>query len=177
MLTSQALGGAPYAFHALPVVPVQPVHYLMLLALGLIASALGIGVMQVTAWVERGFDASRMPYWARPAVGGLIVGALALITPQVLAAGHGAMRLDIPLDLPMKALALMIALKLIAALVSLGSGFRGGLFFASLFVGSLVGKLSGGVYRTLAAGLRAGPHRLRARRHGRRSPWRSWAGR
>jgi CIC family chloride channel protein len=146
VLTATALGGAPYALATAPVVGVHPIHYLMLMAIGLVACGIGIGVMQVTAWVERGFEATRLPYWARPAVGGLIVGALALVSPQVLAAGHGAMRLDIPLDLPMKALALMIALKLIAAMVSLGSGFRGGLFFASLFVGSLIGKFSAGVY-------------------------------
>ena len=38
-------------------------------------------------------------------------------------------------------LATLIVLKLFACLVSLASGFRGGLFFASLFVGSLLGKL------------------------------------
>jgi len=37
-------------------------------------------------------------------------------------------------------IATVIALKLIACLVSLASGFRGGLFFCSLFVGSLLGK-------------------------------------
>uniref|UniRef100_UPI001575F343 chloride channel protein n=1 Tax=Caulobacter sp. S45 TaxID=1641861 RepID=UPI001575F343 len=78
-----------------------------------------------------------------PAVGGLIVGGLALVSPQVLAAGHGALRLDWPMDMSMKALALLIVLKLAASMISLGSGFRGGLFFASLFVGSLVGKLYG----------------------------------
>jgi CIC family chloride channel protein len=38
-------------------------------------------------------------------------------------------------------IAMVIILKLIACLISLASGFRGGLFFASLFVGSLLGKL------------------------------------
>jgi CIC family chloride channel protein len=146
VLTATALGGAPYALATAPVVGVHPVHYLMLMAIGLVACAIGVGVMQTTAWVERGFELTRLPKWVRPAVGGLIVGSLALISPQVLAAGHGAMRLDLPLDLPMKALALMIGLKLIAAMVSLGSGFRGGLFFASLFVGSLIGKFAASVY-------------------------------
>ena len=35
----------------------------------------------------------------------------------------------------------MIGLKVLASVVSLGSGFRGGLFFASLFLGALMGKL------------------------------------
>ena len=146
VLTATALGGAPYALNAAPVVGVRPIHYLMLMAIGFVACAIGVGVMQATAYVERGFEHSRLPKWARPAAGGLIVGCLALITPQVLAAGHGAMRLDVPMDLSMKMLALLIVMKLIAAMVSLGSGFRGGLFFASLFVGSLIGKFSAAVY-------------------------------
>lgn len=146
VLTATALGGAPYALATAPVLGVRPIHYLMLMAIGLVACAIGILVMQVTAWVERMFEASRLPRWARPAVGGLMVGLLAMISPQVLAAGHGAMRLDVPLDLPMKALALLIGLKLMASMISLGSGFRGGLFFASLFVGALIGKFSAAVY-------------------------------
>ena len=146
VLTATALGGAPYALNAAPVVGVRPIHYLMLMAIGLVAASIGVAVMQATAWVERGFDLTRLPKWVRPAVGGLIVGALALISPQVLAAGHGAMRLDVPRNLSMTILATLIGLKLIAAMVSLGSGFRGGLFFASLFVGALIGKFSAAVY-------------------------------
>ena len=146
VLTATALGGAPYALNAAPVVGIQPIHYVMLMGIGLVACAIGVGVMQITAWVERGFELSRLPKWARPAVGGLFIGALALISPQVLGAGHGAMKLDVPLDLPMRALLLLIGLKLVAAMISLGSGFRGGLFFASLFVGALIGKFSAAVY-------------------------------
>ena len=93
-------------------------------------------------WTGRS-SATPLPAWARPAVGGLLVGGLALVTPQVLAAGHGAMKLDLPVEMTMKVLAFLIAIKLLAALISLGSGFRGGLFFASLFVGALLGKLGG----------------------------------
>ncbi len=146
VLTATALGGAPYALNAAPVVGVQPIHYVMLMGIGLLACALGVAVMQTTAWVERGFDLSRLPKWLRPAIGGLAVGALALVSPQVLGAGHGAMKLDVPLDLPMRALLLLIGLKLVASMISLGSGFRGGLFFASLFVGALIGKFSAAVY-------------------------------
>ena len=70
-----------------------------------------------------------------------MVGAMALYTPQVLGAGHGALGLDFYWPLTAAELAILIALKLFACLVSLASGFRGGLFFASLFVGSLLGKL------------------------------------
>ena len=146
VLTATALGGAPYALHVAPVLAVEPLHYLPLMGIGLVAAALGVGVMRATDLIDRGFRATPLPTWSRPAVGGLLVGGLALITPQVLAAGHGAMKLDLPLDMTMKALAFLILIKLLAALISLGSGFRGGLFFASLFVGALLGKLGGVAY-------------------------------
>jgi CIC family chloride channel protein len=64
-----------------------------------------------------------------------------LFTPQVLSSGHEALRLG--LDAPYTAthIALLILAKAVASAVSIGSGFRGGLFFASLFLGALVGKL------------------------------------
>jgi CIC family chloride channel protein len=143
VLVATALGGAPYALNAQVVLAVQPLHYLPLMTIGLAAAALGVGVMRATDLVDRAFRATPLPAWARPAVGGLMIGGLALVTPQVLAAGHGAMKLDLPVQMTMGALAFLIAIKLLAALVSLGSGFRGGLFFASLFVGALLGKLGG----------------------------------
>ncbi len=142
-LTTQALSGAPYSLHAPPIAPLHNIHYLAIVLLGLLASGLGVAIMRAVALLERAFEWSRIPPPLRPAVGGLAVGGLALITPQVLGAGHGALKLDWPLDLPMTTLATFILLKLAASLISLGSGFRGGLFFASLFVGSLLGKLYG----------------------------------
>ena len=142
-LTTQALSGAPYSLHAPPIAPLHNIHYLAIVLLGLTASGLGILIMRVVALVERGFEWTRIPPPLRPAVGGLMVGGMALITPQVLGAGHGALKLDWPLDLPMTTLASFMVLKLAASMISLGSGFRGGLFFASLFVGSLLGKLYG----------------------------------
>jgi CIC family chloride channel protein len=143
VLTAQALGGAPYSIDVASISSMRLVHYGVILLLGAVVAGLGVAVMRAVALVEKGFEASRIPYWLRPAAGGLVVGALALISPQVLAAGHGAMQLDLPLDMPAATLASLIGLKLTATLVSLGSGFRGGLFFASLFVGSLAGKLFG----------------------------------
>ena len=145
VLTGAALSGgsAPYSLHAAPVAPLHTIHYLAIVMLGLCSAFLGVAVMRTVALVERAFAATRLPPVLRPALGGLILGGLALITPQVLAAGHGALRLDWPLDLSMKTLVMLIVLKLCASMISLGSGFRGGLFFASLFIGSLVGKLYG----------------------------------
>jgi len=45
------------------------------------------------------------------------------------------------LDLSFRAVALLFLLKIIASIASLGSGFRGGMFFSSLLIGALGGHL------------------------------------
>jgi CIC family chloride channel protein len=140
-LTAQWLGGAPYSLEVPKVGAVGLEQYLALIVLALLVSAIGIAVMRISPYVERLFTQRWLPVWIRPAVGGVCVGAMAIVTPQVLAAGHGAMLLDLHLELAAGMIAIIIVLKLIACLISLASGFRGGLFFASLFVGSLLGKL------------------------------------
>jgi chloride channel protein, CIC family len=140
-LTAQWLGGAPYSLEISHVGKVGVEHYLALIGLALIVSAIGILVMRSSSLFERLFANSWTPVWIRPVIGGVCVGAMAIISPQVLAAGHGAMVLDMHRDMLPSIIAMIIVLKLIACLISLASGFRGGLFFASLFVGSLLGKL------------------------------------
>src|SRR5262245_7244831 len=92
-LTAQWLGGAPYSLETTHVGTVGVEQYLALIALALIVSAIGIVVMRSSSWVERLF--TWMPVWIRPAMGGIVVGAMAIVTPQVLAAGHGAMLLNL----------------------------------------------------------------------------------
>ena len=140
-LTTQAIIGAPYDITAPTVAPLTFVDYVALIGLGLLAAAVGVGAMRVAALIERAFRRAIPSRLFRPVVGGLMVGSIALYSPQVLGAGHGALGLDFYWPMTATELATLIVLKLFACLVSLASGFRGGMFFASLFVGSLLGKL------------------------------------
>jgi chloride channel protein, CIC family len=140
-LTTQAIIGAPYDITAPTVAPLTFVDYGALIGLGVVAAAVGVGAMRVAAPIERAFRRAIPSRLFRPVVGGLMVGSMALYSPQVLGAGHGALGLDFYWPMTATELATLIVLKLFACLVSLASGFRGGMFFASLFVGSLLGKL------------------------------------
>lgn len=97
--------------------------------------------MQGVAFVEELARKSSIAPPFRPALGGIIVGLLAMISPQVLSAGHGALHLNLSRDVAIPALIGLFLLKSLASAISIGSGFRGGLFFASLFMGALLGKL------------------------------------
>lgn len=116
--------------------------------LGLIAAGFGILLMRGVVACEVLFTKARIKPALRPMIGGALVGLLALISPQVLSSGHGALHLTGTYKLPLATIALIFLLKSLASMVSLGSGFRGGLFFASLLLGSLGGQL-------FAAGLNA----------------------
>ena len=114
---------------------------LLFLALGATAALAGIALMLGVTWTERAFRGTRIPRGLRPAVGGAVVGGLALLHPEVLSSGHGALYGLLESSFPLGTLAVILALKTAASAVSIGSGFRGGLFFASLFMGGLLGGL------------------------------------
>jgi CIC family chloride channel protein len=117
-------------------------HDLVLAALlGLVIALFGIALMRGVYLFEAALDRCKLPAVVRPAVGGIIVGLFAIVTPQVMSSGHGALRLSGMLDLPLASIATILVLKALASIVSLGSGFRGGLFFASLLMGALGGQL------------------------------------
>jgi chloride channel protein, CIC family len=156
-LTAQYLGGAPYSLEVSHVGSVGLEQYLALIGLALIVSTIGILVMRSSSLFERVFAQKWLPVWVRPVIGGLCVGGLAIVTPQVLAAGHGAMVLDLHREMAIGFIATVIALKLVACLVSLASGFRGGLFFCSLFVGSLLGKFFAAALAMTGLGITVDP--------------------
>jgi CIC family chloride channel protein len=113
----------------------------------------GIAIMRGVTLVEAAFKKSRIPGMLQPAIGGLIVGGLAFFTPQVLSSGHGALfELFLKPDVPVRILAALILLKATASAVSLGAGFRGGLFFASLFLGAMIGRVYADVFAMLDPG-------------------------
>jgi len=100
-----------------------------------------IAIMWAVTLLERLFTRLKVPSYLRPAIGGVAMGGLALLSPQVMSSGHGALHIQLSNNVAIGSVALLFVLKTLASVVSLGSGFRGGLFFASLLLGGLMGKL------------------------------------
>jgi CIC family chloride channel protein len=143
-LAAQLLGTHPYVIDAVSTTPIETHHYLIYAGLGALCAGIGILLMRAVALVEAGTRRTKLPDWARPAIGGLLLIPVALVSPQVLSAGHGALHADLALGAPLAFIAMIFLAKCAASIVSLGFGFRGGLFFASLFLGTLVGHLFAG---------------------------------
>jgi CIC family chloride channel protein len=109
--------------------------------LGVFAALFGIAIMRGVAFCETLLSKTGLWPPLRPALGGLAVGGLALQTPEVLSSGHGALHFSGIITMPLAFIAMVFVLKTVASVISLGSGFRGGLFFATLFLGAIGGRL------------------------------------
>jgi CIC family chloride channel protein len=144
------LGGHVGEMSLLVPTRIEAVDYIPILALGMLCAVVGIAIMRGVTLTEALFRRSGVPIWARPAIGGFAVGLLALVTPQVLSAGHGALGVGVHAPYALHIIAMIILLKALASAISLGAGFRGGLFFASLFLGAMLGKLFAGVMAAIS---------------------------
>jgi len=131
--------GAESIFELDATVRITGFDYVLFAALGVAAAGVAIATMTGVTWIEQLFRRLRVPVWLRPCLGGIAVGLIAVIFPQVLGSGHGAIQLTLEQVLPPGMLFGMVAAKGLASAISVGSGFRGGLFSSSLLLGSLFG--------------------------------------
>ena len=153
-LVSRLLGANTLVFHTQVGDVLSVSHYVMFALMGLICAFAGIAVMRLVGWMEAGVARLPGPKWLRPALGGVVLAGLAWLVPETLSAGHGAMHLDFAAELGITTLAGLLLAKTAASVVALGFGFRGGLFFASLYLGSLLGRLC--MVALYAAGVNVG---------------------
>ncbi|MDP8255221.1 MAG: chloride channel protein [Candidatus Alcyoniella australis] len=117
--------------------------------LGLIAGLIALLYVRMVYKLEDAFDDSRIPRLLRPALGGALVGVIAVFFPQVLGVGYESIDLALTAQLGLGALVALALLKLAATALSIGSGASGGIFAPSLFIGAMTGGAVGMVVHTL----------------------------
>lgn len=144
VLTARLLGLEAYIIALPGAKAITTEDYLVYAVLGIICAAIAVAIMRAVTFIEENVRGSSLPDAWRPFLGGLLLIPLALVTPQTLSAGHGALHLDLGAEVALRFILLVFVVKIMASAVSLGFGFRGGLFFASLFIGSLAGQLFAG---------------------------------
>ena len=115
--------------------------YLLFALLGLFAAGFSVLSMQAVTWAERALRRLPLPQWMRPAIGGVLLTTIALHAPQVLGSGHGAIQFHFDHDWALVPLLVILFAKLVASAISIGSGYRGGMFSSSLFLGCLFGAV------------------------------------
>ena len=149
---SRLFGADPYLIATTTGRAFSTCEYLAYAGLGSICALLGIVIMRLVTFTEQHVQASKKVSRWRQLIGGLLLIPIALASPQTLSAGHGALHMDLALHPALTFLLIVLLLKIAASVISLSFGFRGGLFFASLFLGSLVGQLFAGLVNLMGLG-------------------------
>ncbi|NNG02592.1 MAG: chloride channel protein [Inquilinus sp.] len=114
--------------------------------LGLVSALVAILFMKSVIVAGQAVERTKLPLILRPAIGGLAVGALAIWFPEVLGVGYETTDAALKAALPIWLLFALIFIKAAATAISLASGFGGGVFSPSLFLGAM----SGGAFGMLA---------------------------
>jgi len=144
-LAQRALAHPASLFAVGPFPEIPQWFYLMFAVLGAAAAGYSVLAMQSVTWAERLLRRLPMPQWLRPAIGGVLVTGIALAVPQVLGGGHGAIQGLFDHDPSLWFLLVLLVTKLVASAISLGAGFRGGMFSSSLLLGCVFGAAFGEV--------------------------------
>lgn len=93
-----------------------------------------------TDWISRHIH---MPRFARPILGGLLVGIIALAFPQVLGVGYEATDAALAHALDLKLMLALIVAKTAATAITMGSRMGGGVFSPALYLGAMTGGAFG----------------------------------
>jgi CIC family chloride channel protein len=150
-----------------------PWEVLLYVLLGILAAFVAVGFIRLLYWFEDIFDNWHFPDALKPAIGGLLLGGLALIyplavrspqtmfsngtLPEIFGAGFSTIEGALQGKLPLVVLFALIFLKPLATSFTLGSGNSGGVFAPALFTGAALGGAFGWAVQYLFPGATAGP--------------------
>ena len=122
----------------------HPVEYVLYAVLGVSAGIVGTLFSRVLYWVEDACDwLWRGPQWARPAVGGIALGALLIALPQMYGVGYPVLQNAIEGRYAVAMLVLLMLGKIFATSLTIGIGGSGGVFAPTLFIGAMAGSAFG----------------------------------
>lgn len=138
----------------------HPHELLVYPALGLACGGVTVALRSALRRVGRALDGSPLPPWARPAVGGVAVAALAAAgLPHVM--GNGYALLDAVADgsvaLGPAVLAAVLVAKLATTALAYSGRSGGGIFAPTLFLGAVTGQLVGALAGRVAPWLAPSP--------------------
>ncbi|MFH1523621.1 MAG: chloride channel protein [Chloroflexota bacterium] len=141
--------------------------------LGILAALVAVGFIRMLYWFEDHFDDWHFPDALKPAIGGLLLGGLAVLgaivtqqphglsstggLPAIFGAGFSTIEGALTGTLPIGLLLALVILKPLATSFTLGSGNSGGVFAPALFTGAALGGAFGKVVEYFAPGATAGP--------------------
>ena len=122
----------------------HPLELFFYAVLGVLCAILGAFYVKVFYGVkEKLFDKLPVKNYFKPAIGGLMLGGLAMFFPQVLAMGYGWIQLAIYGKMAIGLMLILAVAKIFATSFTISSGGSGGVFAPALFIGAMLGGAFG----------------------------------
>jgi CIC family chloride channel protein len=121
-------------------------EYPLFILLGLLAAVTGVGFTRILYKIEDWCDwAWRGPAWLRPVAGGVLLGLLLLVLPQMYGVGYPVLQAGVAGTYALGFLVVLLVGKIVATSLTIGIGGSGGVFAPSLFIGAMLGAAFGEV--------------------------------
>ncbi len=141
-------GQLPCAFHGAHELPYYVVFAVICAVVGFIFVNVYYGLR------DRFFAVLPVPRFIKPAIGGAMLGLLALAFPHVMSGGYGWMQevLSESPAVPLRLMIILVGAKILATSFTVSSGGSGGVFAPSLFIGAMLGAAVGTIFHRFFPG-------------------------
>ena len=147
-------GWSPIFFFPTTVHFTRPIDLLGYSLLGVVAGVVGAIEPPVFYGIRDLFKRLRVPNHVKPAIGGLLMGLVALLVPQTISTGYGWVQNAMTGGTVGWSLILLALAKIIAMSLTISSGGSGGVFGPNVYIGGMVGAWVAFVVDTLVPGAR-----------------------
>jgi len=120
------------------------------ITMGLFCALVAVVFVRTLYKMEDLFDNLKFPPdYLKAVFGGLVLGLMGLVFPEVLGVGYGAIDLSLMQNYVWWILLLLVICKMLATSITIGSGGSGGVFAPSLFLGAMAGGFFGMIINNL----------------------------
>lgn len=125
--------------------------------LAAVTAVVAVGFVRLLYGFEDFFDDWAISAYAKPVIGGILIGCIGIFLPQVMGVGYEVMTDVLHDRADMTLVVMLLMVKVLATSITLGSGGSGGVFAPSLFIGAMLGSTYGYGVHTLLPDLTAHP--------------------
>lgn len=133
------VGWSPIFFFPQTVHFTQPIALAGYASLGVVAGVIGAIEPPIFYGIRDLFRALKIPNHIKPAIGGLLMGLLALWVPETISTGYGWVQKAMTGDYIGWSLILLALAKIVAMSLTISSGGSGGVFGPNVYIGGMVG--------------------------------------
>lgn len=136
--------------HVPPYELFSPWEILLYAIMGILAGLVSVAFTQIMHVSEQFFHHHvRLPNTLKPAVGGLLVGAIGFYVPDVFGYSYGPITQAINGHFLPGLLFVLVGAKIVATAFTLGSGGSGGILCPALFLGAMLGSGCGSIFHQI----------------------------